>query len=72
MTDQGDRLTINANVEITAASLQTMVENIKKNVGADAKGIYRVDTADEVSNIISRFLFENNFDEYVKDIKNYK
>ena len=70
MTDEREMLSINVNVEITAASLQAIVENVKKNTGRDSKGIYRVDTADKVSQIISRFLFENDFENYVTDIKN--
>jgi hypothetical protein len=40
-------------------------------VGPDAKGHYRVDTADLVSHMVSRFLLERDFESYVKDISNY-
>jgi len=62
---------IHVNVEISAASLKTMVENMKQLTGRDEKGIYRVDTADKVSEMISRFLQTQDFDRYVKDIGNY-
>ncbi|MBW1642888.1 MAG: hypothetical protein JRJ76_08620 [Deltaproteobacteria bacterium] len=71
MTDKKETLAVNVNVEITAESLQAIVENVKKQTGRDSKGVYRVDTADKVSQMISRFLFENDFESYTKDIKNY-
>lgn len=66
MTDKKETLTVNVNLEITAASLQAIVENVKKNTGRDSKGVYRVDTADKLGRIISRFLFENDFESYAK------
>ena len=71
MTESKDMVTVHVNVEITAASLQTIVENVKHIAGRDEKGVYRVDTADKVSEMISRFLFDNDFEGYVKDIENY-
>jgi len=70
MADQKETLVVHANVEITAASLQAIVENAKKITGRDSKGIYRVDTADKVSQVISRFLLENDFENYARDIQN--
>ena len=66
-----DTIIINANIEITTRSLQTIVENAKNKAGRDNKGIYRVDTADKVSEMISRFLMEKDFDSYVEDIELY-
>jgi len=71
MANEKDTLVVNANVEITAVSLQAIVENAKKTSGRDSRGVYRVDTADKVSQIISRFLLKNDFENYAKDIKNY-
>ena len=70
MTDEKETLVVNVNVEITATSLQAIVENAKKITGRDLKGVYRVNTADKVSQVISRFLIENNFESYTKDIQN--
>jgi len=53
---------------MTTRSLQTIVENAKKKVGRDEKGFYRVNTADKVSEMISRFLLEKDFESYVKNI----
>jgi hypothetical protein len=71
MTESKDMITVHVNVEITAASLQTIVENVKQIAGRDEKGVYRVDTADKVSEMISRFLYDNDFEGYVKHIENY-
>jgi hypothetical protein len=71
MTESKDMITVHVNVDITSASLQTIVENVKQLAGRDEKGVYRVDTADKVSEMISRFLFDNDFEGYVKDIENY-
>ena len=66
-----DTVTIQVNIEIATVSLEAIVENAKKKVGRNEKGVYRVDTADKVSEIISRFLLENNFESYAKDMNNY-
>ena len=62
-----DTIIVNANVEMTTRALQTIVENAKQEAGRDEKGIYRVDTADRVSEMISRFLLEKDFEGYVKN-----
>ncbi|MBW1677205.1 MAG: hypothetical protein JRF30_08420 [Deltaproteobacteria bacterium] len=72
MPERKDTLMVRANVEMTASSLQAIVENAKKVSGADEKGVYRVDTADKVSEMISRFLLENDFESFVKNIDNYR
>lgn len=71
MTESRDMITVHVNVEITTASLQTIVENVKQLAGRDENGVYRVDTADKVSEMISRFLFDKDFEGYVKNIENY-
>ena len=71
MTDEKDLIEIHVNVKITTVSLQTIVGNAKKIAGRNEKGHYRVDTADKVSEMISSFLLENDFEGYVSDIKNY-
>ena len=71
MTESSYMITVHVNVEISTASLQTIVENVKQLAGRDENGVYRVDTADKVSEMISRFLFDNDFEGYVKNIENY-
>ena len=67
-----DKLSVHVNVHITAATLQSIVSNAKQVATQDANGAYRIDTADQVSLMITRFLDEKDFETYVKDIDNYK
>lgn len=67
-----DMITVNANIEMTATALQAIVRNAKKIAGRDEKGVCRVDTADKVSEMISRFLLEKDFQSYVENIENYQ
>ncbi len=71
MTTSKDSITVHVNVDLTTASLEAIVANVKKIVGRNEKGGYRVDTADKVGEMISRFLMEYDFENYVKNIKNY-
>jgi ribosome maturation factor RimP len=68
---RNDRLIVHVNVEISAAALQAIVANAKRMAAKDADGICRVDTADQLSIMISRFLDEKDFDNYVLDFDNY-
>ena len=72
MMESKERITVHVNIEITVASLQAIVENAKKIAGRDEKGVYRVDTADKVSEMISHFLLEKDFEGYAKNIENMK
>jgi hypothetical protein len=71
MTDEKDLIEIHVNLKITTASLRTIVENCKKITGRNEKGYFRVDTAGKVNTMISRFLLENDFEGYVRDINNF-
>ncbi len=71
MTGTEKKIIIHVNVEVTTDSLERIVENSKTIAGCNEKGHFRVDTADMVSNMISRFLEEKKFEDYVKDISNY-
>lgn len=68
---RNDRLIVHVNVEISAVALQAIVANAKRMADKDADGICRVDTADQLSIMISRFLDEKDFDNYVLDFDNY-
>jgi hypothetical protein len=63
---------VHVNIEIAAAALQAVVQNAKQVTGRDEKGHYRVDTADKVAEMITRFLAESDFTAYAKNIENYK
>ena len=62
---------MHVNIELSAAALQAVVANTKKKSGTDEKGRYRVDTADALSDLISRFLQEKDFDAFSRDESNY-
>jgi hypothetical protein len=66
-----DKLSVHVNVEISAVALQAIVANAKRTAPRDSDGNYRVDTADCVSAIISRFLAVRDFDSFVMDVDNY-
>jgi tRNA(Glu) U13 pseudouridine synthase TruD len=72
MSELKDTITVRVNVKITPESLKTIVENVKKSVGPNQSGVYRVDTAGKVDEMISQFLLEKDFESYVKDPMNYK
>jgi hypothetical protein len=71
MGENRETVVVRANVEMTAAALRAIVANAKAVAGADVKGVYRVDTADKVSEMITRFLRENDFERFVKNVDNY-
>ena len=71
MSENQDLLSVNANVSITVSTLQAIVANAKKKAGKDERGLYRVDTADAVSDMITKFLLENDFEAYAMDEDNY-
>lgn len=66
-----ETILVHANVEMTASSLQAIVANAKAAAGVDPDGVYRVDTADKVSEMISHFLRKKDFESFVKDRDNY-
>jgi hypothetical protein len=51
--------------------LKAIVENVKKIAGQDEKGHYKVDTAEAVNKMISRFLLERDFETFARDESNY-
>jgi hypothetical protein len=66
-----DKLAVHVIVNISADALQAIVANAKQLAAKDADGICRVDPADQLSIMISRFLDEKDFDKYVLDLANY-
>ncbi|MDY6853917.1 MAG: hypothetical protein SWO11_04295 [Thermodesulfobacteriota bacterium] len=72
MSESKNVILVRANVEMTSASLQAIVQNTKKIAGKNDKGYYTVDTADKVGEMISRFLLEKDFESFAKNIENYK
>lgn len=71
MTTGNNKLSVHINIQISDKALQAIVSNAKQLAEKDADGVYRVDTADQVSAVITRFLEEKDFDSYVKNPANY-
>jgi hypothetical protein len=71
MSNNAPMLKVHVYIELSAASIQAVVSNSKKKAGKDEKGRYRVDTADILSNLITKFLQDKNFDEFTQDETNY-
>lgn len=71
MHNTKETITVRANIEVTPASLQAVVENAKTIAGRDEEGRYRVDTADRLSEMISLFLDKYDFESFAKNIENY-
>lgn len=71
MSETIDTIEIHTNVIMTTASLKAIVENMKKIAGRDEKGHVKVDTADAVNKMISRFLLERDFETFARDENNY-
>lgn len=72
MTASSDTLDINVTVNIKAATLQAIVQNAKNLAGRDENGRYRVDTAETVNRLVSAFLKERGFDDYISDLSHYR
>ncbi len=72
MDKSKETIKVNVNVEITPVSLQAIVENTKVIAGKDQRGVYRVDTADKVSEMITKFLLEKDFESFALNINNFK
>ena len=72
MTDnQSDKLSVHIDIQISANALQAIVANAKRTAPKSPDGTYRVDTADYVGIMVSRFLAKKDFDSFVMDSDNY-
>ena len=63
-----DKLRIHVNIDITAAALQAIVAYAKQLTRRNENGILSIDTAEQVSQVISRFLEEKDFENYAKHL----
>jgi hypothetical protein len=71
MEKEKDMVTVQVNLDITVEALKTVVANAKAVAGKDDRGVYRVDTADKLGEIISRFLMDSDFQGFAADLENY-
>ena len=67
-----DHVVINVNLEIPGRTLERIVQTARALKGPDARGHFRIDTADLVAHLISRFLLVGGFAEYVAEGRNYE
>ena len=65
-------IAVNVVVEMTPAALEAIVNNAKHLSSRNAKGHYKIDTADTVGQTISRFLRLHDFETFTKDVTNYQ
>ena len=70
--DNDDRVDVQVTLNLPGSTLETMVLEAKKKVGPDARGHYRLDTADLLGRMISDFLDQKGFSNYVADSANYR
>lgn len=71
MREADENLRVSVNVEISATALQAIVENAKQLTRRNEKGHYKVDTAEKVGEMISKFLACHDFEAFARDIGNY-
>jgi hypothetical protein len=66
-----ETITVRANIEVTPEAIQAVVANAKAVAGRDERGMYRVDPADKLNEMISLFLQKHDFEGFVKNAENY-
>lgn len=71
MYKQDNTIAVNVVIDLTPNALQAIVENAKRITGRNEKGHYKVDTADKVGEMISRFLIEKDFESYAQNPDSY-
>lgn len=71
MPENSPMVRVHVNIELSAASIQAVVANSKKTAGTNAQGRFRLDTADALAALISKFLQEKDFDTFARDTENY-
>ncbi len=72
MENEQDMVTVQVNLDIGVEALKSVVANAKAVAGKDDRGIYRVDTADKLGEMISRFLLKADFQGFAQNLENYK
>ena len=71
MAESRDSLMVHVNIDIAAEILQTVVQNSKITGGQNERGHANIDPADKLSELISKFLVEKDFDSFVRNLNNY-
>ena len=71
MGDTTNTVRVNVTVTIAGETLQTIVQTAKDIVGRNEKGHYRIDTADLLEDLLSKFIAERDFVAFAADPENY-
>jgi len=72
MSDKENTIKIRVLIDIPESSLATIVNTAKQIVKPDEKGVFHVDTADVVGDLISDFLAQRDFEDFVSRPSNYR
>ena len=72
MPGNKETVVVHANIEITSQTIKNLVAAAKQLNSRNEKGHHQIDTADLLCEMISRFLAEKNFEEFVRHAENYK
>ncbi|GAB6908014.1 conserved hypothetical protein [Desulfosarcina cetonica] len=71
MSESSPLVRVHVNIEISAAALQAVVTHSKQKAAMDKAGAQRMDTADMLGDLISRFLQEKDFVAFAESQENY-
>ena len=68
--NNSEKIKISAAIDIRPETITAAVNSAKQKYGADERGVYRIDTADILGQMISNFLGAHDFDAWVKNPEN--
>jgi hypothetical protein len=71
MSPNSPLVRVHVNIELPAACIEAVVANTKKKAVSKPQEGHRLEPADALSALISAFLQQNGFDEFVRDVHNY-
>lgn len=71
MGNATETVKVNVTITISGETLQTIVQTAKEIAGRNEKGHYRIDTADLLEDLLSTFIAQKGFEDYVADRWNY-
>jgi hypothetical protein len=71
MGDTTNTVRVNVTITIAGETLQAIVRTAKDLVGRNEKGYYRIDTADLLDDLLSKFIAAKEFDAFAADPENY-
>ena len=72
MADHDNTIRISALIDIPESALKKIVDSVRQIALPDKNGIFHVDTADIVGELITDFLAQKDFDAFVEDFSNYR